>query len=178
MNDRLSRKDWLKHGLRALVVGGPGTLKADVLAKQLGVSRGSFYWHFRNLADFHDALLAYWQTTSTQAVIEGLTADVPQKDRLFVLVQRALSADTSLERAMRLWAANAPAVASVLAEVDRERINYLGSLLTEHDVSTSDAVERAKLIYWTYLGRMDVAAKDQMNVSDQTLAAFVAAMQD
>ncbi|MEL6683360.1 MAG: TetR/AcrR family transcriptional regulator [Pseudomonadota bacterium] len=178
MTDRLSRQDWLKNGLQALVADGPRALKADVLAKRMGVSRGSFYWHFENLADFHAALLAHWQATSTQAVIEDLTADVKQTERLTVLIQRALSAEPALERAMRLWAAEAPDVARALAQVDETRIAYLVSLLAAGQMPRAKATDRARLIYWAYLGRMDVASPEHRHVSEDGIAQLVLALQD
>src|SRR5689334_18004652 len=49
MSDRLAAADWVKAGLKALAADGVGALKADLLAKSLGISRGSFYWHFADI---------------------------------------------------------------------------------------------------------------------------------
>jgi AcrR family transcriptional regulator len=57
MSERLSKSDWIDHGLHTLTAQGPGALKVGPMAARLKVSRGSFYWHFRDIADFRDALL-------------------------------------------------------------------------------------------------------------------------
>src|SRR6186997_2442817 len=74
MNDRLSKSDWIDHGLNTLTEQGPGGLKVGPMATRLKVSRGSFYWHFRDIADFRAALLHAWQERLTEQVIRNLDA--------------------------------------------------------------------------------------------------------
>src|SRR5271166_2476814 len=52
MNDRLTKEDWIRHGLRTLANEGAHALKVGPMATKLKVSRGSFYWHFRDIPDF------------------------------------------------------------------------------------------------------------------------------
>ena len=59
--DRLTRSAWLDHGLRTLARQGADALKVGPLATALNVSRGSFYWHFKDIADFRTQLLQSWQ---------------------------------------------------------------------------------------------------------------------
>ena len=61
MTDKLSATDWLDQGLRTLAESGFTALKAEPLAKAMGVSRGSFYWHFADIGAFHTALLQHWR---------------------------------------------------------------------------------------------------------------------
>ncbi|RTL63482.1 MAG: TetR/AcrR family transcriptional regulator, partial [Hyphomicrobiales bacterium] len=63
-DDRLARADWVKAGLKALAREGASALKADRLARELGVSRGSFYWHFADVDAFHRAVLEGWKTVA------------------------------------------------------------------------------------------------------------------
>ncbi|WP_344044119.1 TetR/AcrR family transcriptional regulator, partial [Saccharothrix xinjiangensis] len=67
---RLSKQDWLTAALTALAGGGVGAVAVEPLAQRLGVTRGSFYWHFadRN-ALLHEAL-EWWESQGTEAVIE------------------------------------------------------------------------------------------------------------
>jgi AcrR family transcriptional regulator len=69
MNNRLTKPDGLRHGLRTLANDGTNALKVGPMAAKLKVSRGSFYWHFRNIADFRSQLLRSWQERSTDQVI-------------------------------------------------------------------------------------------------------------
>src|SRR5262245_11666083 len=99
MNDRLTASDWIAHGLRTLAREGPNALKAGPMAAALNVSRGSFYWHFRDIADFRAQLLRSWQETSTDQVIRELDARAGEPDRLKDLLRRAFAGTRKLERA-------------------------------------------------------------------------------
>src|SRR5580704_10880646 len=61
MSEQLSARDWLDLGLKVLARSGFAALKAEKLAKMMGVSRGSFYWHFADIAAFHAAILKHWR---------------------------------------------------------------------------------------------------------------------
>src|SRR5688572_18902718 len=69
MNDQLSAKDWLDQGLKALASRGFTALKAEPLAKAMGVSRGSFYWHFADIGAYRAAILTHWREVAAEQVI-------------------------------------------------------------------------------------------------------------
>jgi AcrR family transcriptional regulator len=153
MGDRLTRSEWLRHGLRTLASDGPGALKIGPMASTLNVSRGSFYWHFRDLEDFRRQLLQHWQETSTDNVIEDLDARPGDPDRLKELMRSAFSGQQRIDRAIRSWAAHDKSVASVVASVDARRITRIAGLLVEAEVEGERAVHRAAFLYWAYLGQ-------------------------
>src|SRR5215213_627869 len=103
MSERLTKADWISHGLRTLARDGPNALKVGPLAAGLAVSRGSFYWHFRDVADFRAQLLESWQARTTDQMIHELEAK-PEPDRLRHLLRRGLEGRLSLDRAIRSWA--------------------------------------------------------------------------
>jgi AcrR family transcriptional regulator len=70
--DRLTREQWIAHGLRTLARQGEAALKTGMLAEGLQVSRGSFYWHFESIADFRNQLLATWQERAKDGVIREI----------------------------------------------------------------------------------------------------------
>ncbi len=72
MTDQLSAKDWLDQGLKTLAERGFTALKAEPLAKALGVSRGSFYWHFDDIGAFHAAILRHWREVAAEQIIANL----------------------------------------------------------------------------------------------------------
>ena len=103
MTEQLSADDWIKEGLKALAKSGFTALKADPLAKTMGVSRGSFYWHFADLAEFHSAVLKRWREIAAEQIIADVEAD--SDDPLKELLRRTFGARLDLERAVRNWAA-------------------------------------------------------------------------
>ena len=150
---RLTKPDWIRHGLLTLASEGPGALKVGPMATKLKVSRGSFYWHFADIADFRAQLLAGWQATATDQVIRDLEADNAEPDRLKSLMRRAFHGRHALERAIRAWAAQDAAVAAVVAAVDARRIAYIADLLVAAGVEAKRALGRTTFIYWAYLGQ-------------------------
>src|ERR1700722_5040327 len=118
MNERLTKSDWITHCLRTLAREGHNALKVGPMSAQLKVSRGSFYWHFRDIADFRSQLLRSWQERSTDQVIQELEAEKAEPGRLKHLMTRAFNVKRDLDRAIRSWAAEDQDVAKVVATVD------------------------------------------------------------
>src|SRR3954466_13987680 len=104
MNDQLSREDWLNRGLKILAQNGFTALKADPMAKALGVSRGSFYWHFADIGAFHAAILKHWREVARRRIIANLEAASDNRDRLPLLLRQAFGRAVALESAVRPWA--------------------------------------------------------------------------
>ena len=151
MEERLGPMDWVNAGLRALARSGFTALKADVLAKSLGVSRGSFYWHFADVGAFHAAVLQRWR----EVALENIVAEIEGTpgDRLQALIRRGFSARLNLESAVRAWAFADQKIRAAVDAVDAERVRYLKDLLVEAGVDPDIAESRAWLINWAYLGR-------------------------
>ena len=108
MNDQLSARDWVDSGPQALASGGFTALKAEPLAKALGVSRGSFYWHFADIAAFHGAILARWHEVAAEQIIANVEAASKIEDPLALLLRRVFGERLVLERAVRTWRASIP----------------------------------------------------------------------
>jgi AcrR family transcriptional regulator len=161
MSKRLSAEDWVEAGLRALGQQGFEALKADLLAKALSVSRGSFYWHFSDVDTFHDAVLERWRVRATEAVITDIQGQNAPEDRLPALLRRALRADLRIESAIRAWAFSNNQVHNKVELVDRQRLAYLEKLLTTRNTPKGQARAKAQLIHWTYVGFAVAAGHDR-----------------
>jgi AcrR family transcriptional regulator len=156
MSDRLSKSDWIDHGLRTLANDGPRALKAGPLAAALKVSRGSFYWHFRDLDDFHSALLSAWKERLTDRVIRDLDARQGERGLLRRLLHNAFSSERKLDQAMRAWAKEDRRVATAVAAVDARRVSRIARLLLDSGVERDRARYRAAFVYWAFLGQVAV----------------------
>lgn len=150
MTEQLSADDWISLGIKALTRNGFTALKADPLAKAMGVSRGSFYWHFADLGAFHAAVLKRWREIAAEAIIAGVEAD--SDEPLKALLRRTFGARLDLERAARNWAAFDPAAQAAVRAIDRRRLDYIEGLLQRRGFSATIAQARAQILYWTFLG--------------------------
>jgi AcrR family transcriptional regulator len=156
---RLSRDDWLDAAFQAVVEGGFDNVRVLGLADALGVTRGSFYWHFTDHADLVNALLLRWQAQeiATGQSLQTPAIDDPQAD-LELLLEAALAhAGAGLENmrfelAVRGLARRDAAVAQMLLEVDQMR---LALFETKFQRLTSDpraAADLAALFYLAIVG--------------------------
>lgn len=156
VTDRLTRPDWLKHGLRTLTQQGEGALKVGALAAGLNVSRGSFYWHFKDIAEYRAQLLDSWRDRAADQMIRSIDATIIGPARLTELMKIAFSEDRRLDRSIRAWAAVDSAAAKTVAAVDVSRISYVSKILVEAGVDPRKAQPRAEFIYWAYIGQPGV----------------------
>jgi len=151
MTKRLTARDWIDFALTTLAREGFDALKADVLARKLGVSRGSFYWHFSDLGTFHAEVIEHWRQTATEAIITDLERYASREERLEALLRR-IGHGGALEVRMRTWADNNAKAGQALRGIDRRRREYIERMLAEAGIPPPLAATRAQLLYWTYLG--------------------------
>jgi AcrR family transcriptional regulator len=152
MNDQLSAKDWLDQGLRTLAESGFTALKAEPLAKAMGVSRGSFYWHFADIGAFHAAILDHWREVAAEQIIANVEAASDHDNPLPLLLRQAFGARLALENAVRTWATLDPLARAAVQAIDRRRLSYVESLLRASGLSPDVARARAQILYWAFLG--------------------------
>jgi AcrR family transcriptional regulator len=152
MTEQLSAEDWLDCGLRTLATQGFSALKAEPLAKAMGVSRGSFYWHFADIDTFHAAVLKTWREVAAEAIISDIEAASAGDDPLAILLRRVFSEKLTLERAVRNWAAFNAAAKNAVQAIDRRRLDYVEGLMSARGVAPDIALARAQILYWTFLG--------------------------
>lgn len=126
---RLSPEKWLDAGFAALCAQGPAALAAEPLARRLGTTKGSFYWHFKDVPSYHAMLVRRWHALALSDVMARLGSSDPADTRLRAFGHTIL--DDPTEAALRIWAHSDATVAASLAEVDAERLTYLQHLLKE-----------------------------------------------
>jgi AcrR family transcriptional regulator len=157
MAERLGRGDWVLEALRALANSGVEAVRVEPLAKKLGVTKGSFYWHFGDRAALLAAVLADWERRATLAIIaEVEAAGGDARERLVALFRRALAADLRLDRRVRAWATDDAAAAAVLRRVDRRRIGYLRRLFAQMGHAKPLATALARLTYSAMVGAFEL----------------------
>jgi len=152
MADQLSAKDWLDQGLKALARDGFTALKAEPLAKAMGVSRGSFYWHFADVEAFHTAILKHWREVAAERIIADVEAAADNDNPLQLLLRRVFGERLALENAVRIWATVDPAARAAVRAIDQRRLTYVERLLRTSGLLPDVARARAQILYWAFLG--------------------------
>jgi AcrR family transcriptional regulator len=152
MGTQLTAQDWINQGLKALAKSGFTALKAEPLAKAMGVSRGSFYWHFADIGAFHAAILKRWREIAAEQIIAGVEAASADKNPLEVLLRRVFGERLVIENAVRTWASVDAAARTAVQAIDRRRLSYVEGLLTQSGLSAEVARARAQILYWAFLG--------------------------
>jgi len=149
---RRSRQEWLVHALEIVAREGEAELRIDRLVEAMGVTKGSFYWHFESRADFVRSLSAHWAEWSTSTVVRALEELPPDPLlRLRALMDQVIREGlTRYELAMRAWAAHDPEVAQVVRAVDRTRIRTVKGLFQDLGFEGEDLESRTRL-FITYL---------------------------
>ncbi|MGF1473855.1 MAG: TetR/AcrR family transcriptional regulator [Rubrobacteraceae bacterium] len=166
-SDSLTMEDWVAAARRAISEGGIGAVAVEPLAQSLGVTKGSFYWHFPNRGALLRATLEQWEEEATGAVISATEKVDDPRERLVRLVEEAFTGDplgtrTSgrevfLGHAFELAvsdAADDPGVKPYLHRVSERRIDYLQECYRALGISPEEAKYRALLAYAAYVGTL------------------------
>jgi AcrR family transcriptional regulator len=153
MNERLDRAAWLDAGLAVLAEAGPAGIKIPAIAKRLGVTKGSFYWHFRDLVNFENELLAAWEQQYTLDVIRRLDdSESDATQRLRRLLSMSSKTNMRLANAVRQWSAIDARASRAQKRVDRERLKYVSALLRDVGWSAEEASTLARWAYCAVIG--------------------------
>ncbi len=153
----LSVEDWADAALDAIAEGGLDAVAVERLARVLGVTKGSFYWHFSNRGALLAAALERWERQQTEDVIARAEIELKPEARIDRLFR---GADGS-KRAGQLYlafaaAGNDPLVGPVIRRVNQRRITFMVSNYSAMGLSTDEARQRAVLSYSVYLGTLQL----------------------
>jgi AcrR family transcriptional regulator len=168
LEPKLGRQDWIKTGFAVLAESGVEAVRVEPLAKRMGVTKGSFYWHFKDRNDLLDAILTQWVEIDTNSIIKRVNQlDADPKTKLLQLFELAIAddgltpglADGSIENAIRAWANHDAKVAALIAQVDQQRLNYTKHLFLEIGFSEAEALVRARLAYYSLVGEFAIGVR-------------------
>ena len=162
--ESLNAADWTEAALVALARGGLAAVAVEPLAKELGATKGSFYWHFTDRNELLAATLELWERRDTDRVIGAIdqTHDVATRLRNLLRVAFASVPNGSsgslgtVELALQASAAH-PLVAPVLGRVTKRRLAFLADLYVELGLSPARARDRGLLAYTSFLGHAQLA---------------------
>lgn len=179
----LGRDDWLDAAFNAVADGGFDAVRVLVIADTLGVTRGSFYWHFSDHADLIKALLERWHRLEIDedTRLQGQSSADPQVDLLHLLdIALARGGDdlkqVRFELALRGLGRRDAAVAQLLVQVDKARMALLESKFVRLTGDAQLATERATLFYLAVAGGLQALGRPASPASTRRVAQFIRAV--
>ncbi len=174
---RLRPEDWLNAAQRRLVHGGIDAVKIGPLAEDLTVTRGSFYWHFRDRNHLLETLLSQWRGQSREMFERLVGGDgasgMEEFVRLVHLWVDESEFDPSLESAMRDWARTSDDVSAVVKTVDEERIAYIKRIFLDFGYGEDEAFIRARITYFHQVGYYTIGYNESLDARMALLPMYV-----
>ena len=172
--DRQSKKSWLDAALQALASGGVDKVRVESLAKNLGVTKGSFYWHFKDREQFLDELLSFWAEQSTQTVITNPNYPTDSKERVRAVAEDIVRRDLGkMDPHIRSWTQYDKRRGKVVAKIDKMRFEFLRDLFLAAGFSITGASLRAQSLYRYVLGEQFISVRESMGQRVQRMQAPV-----
>lgn len=151
----LTAEQWADAALEALGRGGVAAVAVEPLARELGVTKGSFYWHYPNRKALLHAAVALWEVRGTEEVITRVVQAPTPRRRIERLFSEAFSGELETSIYFGLQeASDDPQVALVLRRVTERRTGFLKQCYLELGLSESEATRYALLAYSAYLGTL------------------------
>ncbi len=151
-NKRLSADDWTREALEQIAEAGVASVAVEPLARRLGVTKGSFYWHFPSRGALLAAALARWEAAE-QTAYSGLESIANAGERLRALFRLTGQHNkTHMIYNELLKAGDHPAVQPVLARILERRVGFLFASFRQAGLSQKDALYRARMAYALYIG--------------------------
>lgn len=170
-----SREDWLSAALEVLVESGIEAVQITKLAQRMEVTRGSFYWHFKDRDDLLSALVAAWRERNTGVMVAALDGATSLTDgilRLFRVWVDHRKFDPRLDQAMRDWGRRSPEILHAVEIEDDSRIAAITAFFRKFGYGDPDAFIRARILYFTQVSYYALVADEPMAVRMNYLAAY------
>lgn len=156
---RTPRGAWIEAALRALAEGGPDAVRIEALAGSLGVTKGGFYWHFKDRPALLAEMLDAWEESMTEDVFARIDRHATDaRERLRHLFALAPSANFAVDLAIRDWSRRDRAIARRMRGIDTRRMAWMRSLFAEF-CDDQEAEARTMLAYSLLIGAYFIAPR-------------------
>ncbi|MGV8943553.1 TetR/AcrR family transcriptional regulator [Thermomonas sp.] len=174
-NGRLSAEDWAREALDQIAEQGVASVAVEPLARRLGVTKGSFYWHFPSRDALLQAALSRWEIHEQEEVFGRLEKVADPRERLRALFQVvAHEVKSHIIYSELLKALDHPAVSPVIGRVSQRRLDYLTASFRQAGMSRTAAQHRARLAYAAYVGFLQLSLQlHQPRLQHEEFEAYV-----
>jgi len=169
----LHSSDWVGAAFSRFSDQGIESVRVEVLARDLGVSKGSFYWHFRDRGELLDSMLARWEREEMDWIDAEETAG-PAARWARIVAQAADPQRIRSEVALRGWARRDSRVASRVAAIERKKAALIAQVLHDVGFTPSAADAWAEIVLMVCLGWLDRATRDRaFHAASRSLEEFL-----
>jgi AcrR family transcriptional regulator len=152
MEMALGKEDWIREALFAIAEGGSAAVAVEPLAKRLGATKGSFYWHFADRRALVAEALEFWEREFTDAAIEAVERIADPVERIETLLVEVMADDREGQADVGLLgSAYDPLVAPVFARVQRKRFAFLERCFRDAGFTPAAARHRARIAYGGFI---------------------------
>jgi AcrR family transcriptional regulator len=151
---RLSVDDWIEAGFAVLADSGPNALRVDALCARLNVTKGSFYWHFTDMAAYRSALVDAWGGLHDRGrrPFENMP-HVDPRERLAVMMGTLVAPHHwALERAMRVWALTDDAALAAVQQSDERVLRAVRQAFDDCGFEPEEAALRSFVVFSAGVG--------------------------
>jgi AcrR family transcriptional regulator len=153
---KVDKEAWLREGLLALAQVGPQALTVDIMCKRLGVTKGSFYHHFKNRQEYVEEILKLWEDENTSRLIGAAETQVGIEEKTNTLLNLVFTIPKEREKAVRALALYDPIARQAQERIDAERQAYLKNLNQHFMADSAEAELLATIDYAWFLGIISI----------------------
>ena len=179
---RLSLDDWLEAARNAFISGGIGSVKVEPLAASLGVTAGSFYWHFENRESLYAKLLNDWETVNSAAMVRAAElkpATAEERFNAFLnvwITEQGYS--SAYDAAVRDWARTSDKARRAVHAVDAFRVSLLKRIFQDLGYDADRAEVRARITYFHQVGFYALDLRDDEQTRLKLRPLYFEALRD
>ncbi len=171
----LSAEDWEKEALELIAEHGVQAVAVEPLARRMGITKGSFYWHFSSREALLEQALNRWEEHDSRNLNKSLGEIDHPRDRLESFFRRVGKEKLTHEVYSELCAAAGhPQVEPVLERVAQRRMAHLSAAFEELGMDAAIARSQARLTYSVYLGYLQLQRQHQTpSLSSEEFDAYI-----
>lgn len=151
---QVKKEDWLYTGLVQFAEGGERNVRVEKIARDLGVSKGSYYWYFESREDFLSQVMEHSVQIGTEEFIHRSEESEKPREKLRLLIAAILKdrRGKDFDFYLRDFARRNSLAAKIIRRTETRRIEYVRELLAACGLESGDADARAEIFYNYYLG--------------------------
>ena len=151
---KADREVWLTAALEVLRERGIDGIKIVPLANRLGLTSGSFYWHFKNVQDLLDSVLDHWEHHLTDHIVTDAQAyDGPSEERILNLMLQVIREDAAVpDHAISVWAKSDATAHLTYLRTVQKRFDFAKWMFEQAGFSPDEAGGRGRLMVTSLMG--------------------------